>query len=95
MLIFGHTQWTLVLYSTCTQAGVILKLNKTKGKHIGNEEVELSLFEDYMIVNKSEPKDSIRIFIYLVNSTIATYKINTQSEYSLFIKIANVLRSKQ
>lgn len=67
----------------------------TKGTYIRNAEFKVCLFENHMIVNISEPKYSIRIIRYLVNSfKAATYKINTQSEYSFFVKITNLLKSK-
>ena len=51
-----------------------------KGIQLGNEEVKLSLFADYMILYVENPKDSIRKLLELINknSTVAGYKINTQ-----------------
>jgi len=49
-----------------------------KGIHIGKEEVKLSLFADDMIVYISDPKNSTRDLLNLINfSKVAGYKINS------------------
>ena len=49
-----------------------------KGIQIGKEEVKLSLFADDMIVYISDPLNSTREFLHLINilSKLAGYKIN-------------------
>ena len=51
-----------------------------KGIQIGKEEVKLSLFADYMLLYKVNPKDSTRKLLELINkySKVVGYKINTQ-----------------
>ena len=53
---------------------------EVKGIQIGKEEVKLSLFEDDMILNIENLKDSTRKLLELINeySKAAGYKINTQ-----------------
>ena len=54
--------------------------NERKGIQIGKEEVNLSLFEDDVILYMENPKDSTRKLLELINeySKVAGYKINTQ-----------------
>ena len=49
------------------------------GVHIGKEEVKISLFADDMIVYISDPKNSIRELLNLINSfsELPGYKINS------------------
>jgi hypothetical protein len=50
-----------------------------QGIHIGKEEVKISLFADDKIVHISEPKNSNRELLNLINSfsEVAAYKINS------------------
>jgi hypothetical protein len=50
-----------------------------KGIQIGKDEVKISLFADDMIVYISDPKNSTREFLNLINSfcEVAGYKINS------------------
>ena len=58
---------------------------ENKGIQIGKEEVKLSLFSDDMIVYKSDPKNSTRELLQLINtfSTVAGYKINFKKSVAL------------
>ena len=49
-----------------------------KGIRIGKEEVKLSLFADDMIIYMSDPKNSTKELLQLINtfSNVAEYKIN-------------------
>ena len=51
-----------------------------KGIQIGNDEVKLSLFADYMILYIENPKDATPKLLELVNefNKVAEYKINAQ-----------------
>jgi hypothetical protein len=57
----------------------IRKQKEIKGIQIGKEEVEISLFADDMIVYISDPKNSTRELLNLINSfsVVAGYKINS------------------
>jgi retron-type reverse transcriptase len=57
----------------------IRQQKEIKGIQIGKEEVKISLFADDMIVYISDPKNSIRELLNLVNSfsKVAGYKINS------------------
>jgi hypothetical protein len=50
-----------------------------KGIKIGKEEVKISLFADDMIIYITEPKNSTRELLNLINSytAVAGYKINS------------------
>jgi hypothetical protein len=60
-------------------ARAIQQQKDIKGIQIGKEEVKISLFEDYMIVYTSDPKNSTRELLNLINSFIevAGCKINS------------------
>ena len=51
-----------------------------KGIKIGKEEVKLFLFTDYVIVYRSDPKNSTRELLQLINtfSNMTGYKINSK-----------------
>ena len=51
-----------------------------KGIRIGKEEVKLSLFADNMIVYMSDPKNSTKELLQLINtfSNVAEYKVNSK-----------------
>ena len=55
---------------------------------IGKEEVKLSLFADDMIVYLSEPKNSTRELLQLINnfSKVAGYKINSSKVAFIYSK---------
>ena len=57
----------------------ITQQNEIKWIHIGKEEVKVSLFADNMIVYISNPKNSTRELLQLINnfSKVARYKINS------------------
>ena len=52
---------------------------EVNGVHIGKEEVKISLFADDMMVYTSDPKNSTRELLNLINSfsEVAGYKINS------------------
>jgi hypothetical protein len=56
-----------------------IRQQKIKGLQIGKEEVKISLFADDMIVYISDPKNSTRELLILINSfsAVAGYKINS------------------
>ena len=58
--------------------GVHLK-KEVRRIHIGKEEVKISLFADDMIVYISDPKNSTREFLYLINNfnKVSGYEINS------------------
>jgi hypothetical protein len=60
-------------------ARAIQKQKEIKGIQIGKEEVKTSLFADDMIVYVSDPKNSTRELLNLINSlsAVAEYKINS------------------
>jgi hypothetical protein len=60
-------------------ARAIKQQKEIKGIHIGKEEVKISLFADNMIVYMSDPKNSTRELLSLINSfsAVAEYKINS------------------
>ena len=59
--------------------GVGTQQKEIKGIQIGKEEVKLSLFADEMIVYISDPKNSTRELLNLINSfsAVAGNKINS------------------
>ena len=74
-------QFNLVLE---VQARAIRQKKEVKEIQIGNEEVKLSLFTDYMIVYLSDPKSSTREILQLINnfSKVAGYKLNKNKSVS-------------
>ena len=60
-------------------ARVIQQQKEIKGTQIGKEEVKISLFADDKIIYISDPKNSTREFLNLINSfnEVAGYKINS------------------
>jgi hypothetical protein len=60
-------------------ARAIRKQKEVKGIQIGKEEVKITLFADDMIVNISDPKNSTRELLNLINtfSAVAGYKIDS------------------
>ena len=66
-------------------ARAIRQQKEIKGIQIGKEEVKISLFADDMIVYISDPKNSTRELLNLINnfSAVAGYKINQISGLSL------------
>ena len=56
-----------------------------KGIRIGKDEVKLSLFADDMIVYISDPKNSTKELLQLINtfSNVAGYKINSKKSVAL------------
>ena len=60
-------------------ARAIRQQKEIKGIHIGKEEVKLSLIADNMIVYLSDPKNSTRELLQLINnfSKVTGYKINS------------------
>jgi hypothetical protein len=59
---------------------------EVKGIQIGKEEVKISLFADDMIVYISDPKNSTRELLNLINNFIkvAGYKINPNKSVAFF-----------
>jgi hypothetical protein len=66
-------------------ARAIQQQKDIKGIQIGKEEIKISLFADDMIVYISDPKNSTREFLNLINSfsAVAGYKINSNKSISL------------
>ena len=60
-------------------AKAIRQHKEVKGIQIGKEEVKLSLFANDMIIYLSDPKNSIRELLQMINnfSKVAGYKINS------------------
>jgi hypothetical protein len=60
-------------------ARAIRQQKEIKGIQIGKEEVKISLFAEYMIVYVSDPKNSTRELLILINSfsEVPGYKINS------------------
>jgi hypothetical protein len=60
-------------------ARTILQQKEIKGIQIGKEEVKISLFPDDMIVHISDPKNSNRELLSMINSfnEVSGYKINS------------------
>jgi hypothetical protein len=69
-------------------ARAILQQKEIKGIQIGKEGVKISLFADDMIVYISDPKNSTRELLNLVNSfsTVAGYKINSNKSMAFLYK---------
>ena len=65
-------------------AKAIREQKDIKGIQIGKEEVKISLFADDMIVYISDPKNSTRELLNLINSfsAVAGYKINANKSFS-------------
>jgi hypothetical protein len=64
-------------------ARAIRQQKETKGIQIGKEEVKLSLFADDMIIYISDPKNSTREILSLINSfnVVAGYEINSNKPF--------------
>jgi hypothetical protein len=79
--------WTLSLPRAITQQKEI---------QIGKEEVKISLFADDMIVYISDPKNSSRETLNLINSfgEVAGYKINSSKSMPFSTQRINRLRKK-
>ena len=56
-----------------------MQQKEAKGIQIGKENIKISLFADDMIVYISDPKNSSRKLLHLINSftAVAGYKINS------------------
>jgi hypothetical protein len=70
-------------------ARAIIQQKEIKGIQIGKEEVKVSLFADDMIVYLSDPQNSTRELLNLINnfSKVPGYKINSnKSVTSLYTK---------
>ena len=76
-------------------ATAIREEKELQGIQIGKEEINLSLFEDNMILYKENPKDTIRKLLELISefSKVAGYKINTHK--SLAFLYANNEKSER
>jgi hypothetical protein len=66
------------------------------GIHIGKEEFKISLFADDMVVYISDPKNSTRELLNLINSfsEVAGYKINSIKSMAFLYTKDNRLRKK-
>ena len=76
-------------------ARAIRQQKEIKGIQIGKEEVKISLFADDMIVYISDPKNSTRELLNLINSfnEVAGYKINSnKSMVFLYTKAEKEIR---
>ena len=69
-------------------AGGIWQQKDIKGIQIGKEEVKISLFGDDMIVYISDPQNSTRELLNLINSfsAVARYKINLNKSLSFIYR---------
>jgi hypothetical protein len=67
-------------------ARTIRQQKEIKGIQIGKEEIKVSLFADDMIVYISDPKNSTRGILQLINnfSKVAGYKINSHKSVAFF-----------
>ena len=67
-----------------------------KGIKIGKEEVKISLLAEYMILYISDPKNSTRELLNLINSfgEVAKYKINSNKSMPFSTQRINRLRKK-
>jgi hypothetical protein len=67
-------------------ARAIQQQKDIKGIQIGKEEVKISLFADNMIVYITDPKNSTRELLNLINSfsEVAGYKINSNKSMAFF-----------
>jgi hypothetical protein len=74
----------------------IRQQKEVKGIKIGKEEVKISLFADDMIVYISDPINSSRELLNLINSfnEVAGYKINSKSQWPFSTQRVNRLRKK-
>jgi hypothetical protein len=71
-------------------ARAIRQQKEMKGIEIGKEEIKISLFADDMIVYISDPKNSTRELLNLINSfsAVAGYKINSNKSVAfLYTKV--------
>ena len=77
-------------------ARAIRQQMEIKGIQIGKEEVKISLFADDMIVYISDPKNSTREFLILINdfSKVAGYKINSNNQWPFSTQRINRMRKK-
>ena len=76
-------------------ARALRQQKEIKGIQIGKE-VKLSLFADDMIVYISNPKNSTKELLQLINtfSNVAGYKINSKNQQPSFTQLINGLRKK-
>ena len=77
-------------------ARTIRQQKEVNGIQIGKEEVKISLFADDMIVYISDPKNSSRELLNLINSfsEVAGYKINSNKSMAFLSERINRLRMK-
>ena len=73
-------------------ARAIRQQKEIKGIQIGKEEVKISLFVDDMIVYISDPKNSTRELLSLINSfgEVAGYKINSNKSMAFLYILASI-----
>ena len=72
-------------------AKAVRQQKEIKGIHIGKEDVKVSLFADDMIVYISDPINSTRELLQLINTfrKLAGYKINSKNSVALFYSDGN------
>jgi hypothetical protein len=77
-------------------ARAIRQQKELNGIQIGKEEVKISLFANDMIVYKSDPKNSTRELLNLINSfsEVAGYKINSNKQWPFSTQRIHRLRKK-
>jgi hypothetical protein len=77
-------------------ARTIKQQKEIKGIQIGKEKVKISLFVDEMIVHISDPKDSTRELLTLINnfSEVAGYKLTQTNLWPFSTQRINRLRKK-
>ena len=77
-------------------ARTIRQQKEIKGIQIGKEEIKVSLFADDMIVYISDPKNSTRELLNLINSfsAVAGYKINSNKSMA-FLYTKDKLAEKE
>ena len=77
-------------------ARAIRQQTEIKALQIGKEEVKISLFADDMIVYISDPKNSTRELLNLINNfgEVDRYKVNSNKSMALLYTKINRLRKK-
>jgi hypothetical protein len=77
-------------------ARAIRQEKEIKGIPIGKEEVKISLFADDMIIRISDPKNSTRELLNLINqfNEVSGYKINSNTSMAFCTQKINRLRKK-
>jgi hypothetical protein len=98
ILISGTIQLSPYLFNIVLEvlARAIRQQKEIKGIQLEKEEVKLSLFVDDMIVYISDPKNSTRELLNLINrfSEVAGYKLTKKIQWPFSTQRINRLRKK-